>query len=253
MTSNLQQTLVAFGGRLATRKKSQGNFMTSSSASRVALMFWFVLASTNAAASPKQELQRIAFDVEVGQEMVHVLYTACEPHYRMLGFDPRFFVFFWDTARFDIYEGARLTLGKKFDSASIKMLVKKSMPSSPPTLERCERLVREDTPQRRTVPGVSDESLQQMRGVYLATNPDPHVARDKRLFNDCMKANFNSREVNFEQALQNCSCTLSAMHSVSAADLDDWFARARSGEDVPMPKQPWFPELLPKLQACLVR
>ena len=89
-----------------------------------------------------------------------------------------------------------------------------------------------------------------MREEYLSTQPDPHVARDKSLFNDCMKARFNSRNLDFDRAMRSCQCTLSAMQSVPASSLDDWLARAHAGANLPMPEQPWFPALLPKLQAC---
>jgi hypothetical protein len=220
---------------------------------RLILALWVVVACTAANASREQELRRTAFDVEVGREMADALFKACEPHYRSLGFDPRFFVFFWNAARFDVYEGARITLGAELDLDYVRKLVAEGMPSEPPTFKRCERLVKEDTPQHRIVPGVAEVGLQQMRDVYRSTKPDPHVARDKSLLNDCMKANFNARQLDFDLALRHCDCTLSAMHSMPAAELDDWFDRARSSAGAPMSSEPWFSELLPKLQACRVR
>jgi hypothetical protein len=214
--------------------------------------FWLALSAllgtAPAIGSSDDQLRSVALNVQVGHEIARTFFDACTPHYLALGFDPRFFVYFWETARFEMLEGARITLGGEQDSNGLRRSVE--LPHTPPPPGRCEAVVREDTPEHRIIPGVTAEDLQRMRTAYLATSPDPHVARDKSLTNDCMKASFNARRLDFDAAVRRCDCTLSAMRTVPSRELDEWFRLARTGADVPMKQQPWFPALLPKLQAC---
>jgi hypothetical protein len=227
------------------------DLMNPSLTHRFCLALCLLVGASHASGSTDtdEHLRDVALNVQVGRELAHALFTACSPHYRELGFDPRFFIYFWDTARFEVLEGARITLGGEEHSGALEASIELARMTPKPG--RCEAVVREDSPEHRIIPGVSPEDLQLMRGAYLATGPDPHVARDKSLTNDCMKANFNARRLDFDGAVQRCACTLSAMHTVPSSDLDEWLRLARSGADVPMAKQPWFPALLPNLQACL--
>jgi len=213
----------------------------------LSLSFGVVLAQ----AQTSEELQSAAENVLVGNEIAHYLFSACEPHYRSLGFDPRFFIFFWDTARFEVLEGARVVMGPEFNPQAIFNAIEK--PKDPPTSDRCQRAVREDTPRHRIIPMATERDLQLMRDVYRGRTPDPHVARDKSLVNDCMKSNFNARQLDFDVAIRRCKCTLSAMHTVPSAELDAWLTLSQSGADASMSRQSWFPELLPKLHACQVQ
>jgi len=218
---------------------------------RLGLALSLSLGALSAQAQPTDDLRSAAEDVLVGNELAHQLFSACEPHYRSLGFDPRFFAFFWDTARFEVLEGARLVVGAEFNAQAILDAIEK--PKDPPTAERCQRAVREDTPRHRVIPMATDRDLQLMRDVYRAKNPDPHVARDKSLLNDCVKANFNARQLDFDVAIRRCECTLSAMHTLPSPELDAWLTLSQSGAAAPMNRQSWFPELLPKLQACQIQ
>jgi hypothetical protein len=213
----------------------------------LSLLFSVVPAQTQTS----EELQSAAENVLVGNELAHYLFSACEPHYRSRGFDPRFFVFFWDTARFEVLEGARLILGADFNPAAIVNAIEK--PKDPPTLDRCDRAVREDTPRHRIIPMATERDLLLMRDVYRERNPYPQVAREKSLVNDCVKSHFNARQLDFDVTIRRCDCTLSAMRTVPPAELDAWMALSQSGAHVPMSSQLWFPELLPKLQACLAK
>ncbi len=89
-----------------------------------------------------------------------------------------------------------------------------------------------------------------MRTAYHATNPDSHVARNKSLLNDCVKANFNARQLDFDQAMKICDCTVAAVHTVPHDEFDQWFALVQLNPSTSMQEQRWYPELLPKLQAC---
>jgi hypothetical protein len=218
---------------------------------RLGLALSLLFGVVPAHAQTSEELQSAAEVVLIGNELAHSLFSACESHYRSLGFDPRYFTFFWDTARFEVLEGARLVLGAEFNPQAIFNAIEK--PKEPPTSDRCARAVREDTPRHRIIPMATERDLQLMRDVYRGRKPDPHVARDKSLVNDCMKSNFNARQLDFDLAIRRCDCTLSAMHTVPSAELDAWLALSQSGAHAPMSRQSWFPELLPKLQACLVR
>jgi hypothetical protein len=217
----------------------------------VCLALLLSLPALSAHTATTQELEDAAKEVLVGREIGRAFFTACEPHFRQSGFDPRFFLFFWETARFEVFEGARLTLGERAERSAIDGLP--ALPRTAPPGERCDAVVREDTPNYRVIPGASEASLQLMREAYRSTKPNSRDARDMSLLNDCMKGNFNARQLNFDLARQRCECTLAAMRTVPAADLDGWLADARSGAGAPMSQQTWYPELFPKLQACLAR
>jgi hypothetical protein len=118
------------------------------------------------------------------------------------------------------------------------------------SFEQCASFIRNDAPGKIDIEGVSNDDLQFMVAVYQATQPDPRARRDRSLFNDCIKANFNSRQPDFAIANGRCMCVGMAMGSVPQDQLDGWLARVHSGEALPMQKQPWFDALAPKLQAC---
>ncbi len=195
-----------------------------------------------------------ALRVLAGRDRAHATFEACESTYRADNFDPRFFVSFWDTRRFEVFEGARIALErtKATDKSANPSRLSQSIPSVvSPTV--CDALVRSDRPGYLGIEGVADQDLLSMRDAYAASQPHPHVARDRSLHNDCMKANFNARQLDFHAARRNCDCTLAAMQTVPPSQLDDWLARAQTGTGGPMQQQPWFEALLPKLQACFVR
>ena len=89
-----------------------------------------------------------------------------------------------------------------------------------------------------------------MRRAYRSLDPDPHVAHDRSLRNDCMKANFNSGHRDFDGASRRCDCVLNEMDKFPQDQPDDWFAKARSGTPAQMTVQPWWSDLAPQLQAC---
>lgn len=219
---------------------------------RILLALFLLVGTAQAIGSVDDTLRNVARSVQVGREIAHALLAACSPHYRALGFDPRFFTYFWDASRVEVFEGARIALGEEDTSLQKDSI---ELPLTPPSTERCEAVAREDALKQtyQVVPGVATEDIQRLRSVYLATGPDPRVARDKSLTTDCMRANFNARRLDFDGALQRCDCTLSVMHTLPSADLDEWLRLTRSGAGAPMAQQPWFPALLPKLQACWAR
>ena len=118
------------------------------------------------------------------------------------------------------------------------------------TPKKCETAIPDDRRGYFEIAGVDDVDLRRMRDVYAATKPDPHLARDRSLHTDCMKANLNKGQMDIKKARRVCDCILVAMQSVPSAQLDAWMVLAQAGADVPMQQQPWFEELLPKLLAC---
>lgn len=200
-----------------------------------------------------------ALRVAAGLDRAQATFKTCVRLFRDAGFDPRFFVTFWYKGRFEVFEGVRLTLRgadvRKIpnDAQFLEKSTNANNIESPTqtTRARCEALVRNDVPGKRGIEGVSAEDLQLMRDVYASSNPDPHVARDQSLYNDCMKANFNARQLDYDSARRRCDCTLEALHSIPSDQLDSWLARAHSGAKEPMQQQPWFGAFAPKLQTCL--
>lgn len=184
-----------------------------------------------------------------GQEKTYVNLKRCEAVFLGADLDPRYIKQFWDSRRFEIFEGVRMTLRASLDSSPERANQLHSEESAV-IPEKCVDFLRNDVPGRVAIDGVAMQDLKIMAEVYQSTRPDPHVKRDRSLFNDCVKANFNSRQRNFDIAINRCECVNIAMKSVPQDDLDGWLARAHSAESRPMQQQPWFGALAPKLQAC---
>jgi hypothetical protein len=187
-----------------------------------------------------------------GRDRVHASFEACESRYRASGFDSRFFVGFWDFRRFEVFAGAaatlkRATVGDESGATGTVPPGRATAVSS----ATCADLATGDRQGRFDISGVSESDVQLMRDAYAATKPDPHIARDRSLHNDCMKANFNVRQMNFFAARFACDCTVTVMQSVSQAQLDGWLERSWNGALEPMQDQPWFEALWPKMKACL--
>lgn len=220
----------------------------------VSMTIWNVSAEGEPATSINDRLVSSALQVLAGRDRTYATIDACEPTFRESAFDLRFFVSFWDSERFEIFEGARLALERVQANDKNANLSRPQQSGSLVVLPTsCDALIRSNRPGYLGIEGVAEEDLQRMRESYAASHPHPQVARDRSLHNDCMKANFNARQSYFYLAKRNCDCTLAAMQTVPSDQLDSWLASARTGAGSPMHQQPWFGTLLPKLQACLVR
>jgi len=172
--------------------------------------------------------------------------------------DARFFLSFWETKRFEIFEGARQIVrdaASEMHAASVPTsaeTVSTGIDGQDPQLDstRCDQLLRGTGRVAQEITNISADDVELMRRAYRSLDPDPHVARDRSLRNDCMKANFNSGHRDFDGASRRCDCVLSEMDRLPQDQLDDWFAKARSGAPAQMTVQPWWSDLAPKLQAC---
>lgn len=205
-----------------------------------------------APASPLEDAQvDAARRVMSARKRVHTTFEACEMTYRAGGLDSRFFLEFWDVMRFEIFSGAAATLErtKTVDAGegSVAMPPSRVTAVSPAV---CLGLVTSEEPGYYAIEGVTSGELQLMRDAYAATQPDPHIARDRRLYNDCMRANFNVRQMNFHAARFACECNVGVMRSLPQDQFDGWLEQERNGAPEPMQEQPWFEAAWPKMQAC---
>jgi len=204
------------------------------------------------AAEPNDRPRNAAFRVLEGRASVYATLNRCDAVFRKAGLDSRYVKQFWDSRRFEVFEGVRITLGTSMTDSEFPTLPSQDGEGNV-TFEQCASLVGSDAPGKIDIEGVSNDDLQSMVATYQATQPDPRARRDRSLFNDCIKANFNSRQTDFAVANVRCMCVGMAMNNVPQDQLDEWLARVHSGEALPMQKQPWFDALAPKLQACYAR
>lgn len=229
-----------------------GSLMRSCAGAAAVAHLAICAAVAHAAADSSGEPQvEAARRVLAGRDRVHASFAACEPRYRASGFDSRFFVEFWEARRFEVFAGAaatlkRATVGDESDAIGTALPERAAAVSA----ATCTDLVVEDRPGRFDIRGVSESDVQLMRDAYAATNPDPHVARDRSLYNDCMKANFNARQLNFYAARFACDCNVKVMQDAPQAQLDEWLERTRNGGAEALQDQPWFESSWPKMKAC---
>lgn len=217
-------------------------------------------ADSNQVSSPNDD-SAVAAAIRVlsGRDHAHSRFKACEPVFRQAGYDPRFFVATWDNGRFDIFEAAQSLLASSSGTlqggtitarSPAKGGTDRSTAAPAASSIECQNLVRNDTPARRGIDGVAENDLERMRQAYRASQPDPHVARDKSLYNDCLRAAANSQRVSFDAAQPYCDCVLTTMRTVPSDELDGWFNRQHAGIGGPMQNETWYGNLLPKLMAC---
>jgi hypothetical protein len=186
--------------------------------------------------------------VLLGRERTRSVIAACDPTYRAAGVDARYIALFWETGRFEILEGARIATQSASPTSSSRGPTSQPQSATP---EQCRSLFEDNAPRdQRGIHGVAQEDVLRMHEIYAASGPDPNQSRDRSLYNDCMKSSYNSRQWPFEAAIKRCDCTIEAMRTVPASELNAWLSKAQRGENVPMTAQPWFGELFPKLQAC---
>ncbi|MYN00823.1 hypothetical protein GTP41_01795 [Pseudoduganella sp. DS3] len=209
-------------------------------------------AASVLAAEPNDQLRNAALRVMEGRASVYATLNRCDAVFRKAGLDSRYVKQFWDSRRFEVFEGVRIALAASMIDSEFPSLPSQDGGGNV-SFEQCESLVRNDAPGKLDIEGVSTDDLQSMVAAYQATRPDPRARRDRSLFNDCIKANFNSRQTDFAVANVRCICVGMAMSSVPQDQLDEWLARVHSGEALPMQKQSWFDALAPKLQACYTR
>lgn len=181
--------------------------------------------------------------VQRGGALMHDRFSACAADLRPLGLDSRFLAHIWDAEHFDVFEGARITLAGQL-SADV------SVPAASSVVGGCASLQEPELLESVGISGVEESDLQAMRQVFLATKPAPHELRDRNLYTDCMKVNFNTHEVDFPTSVHLCDCTLQALHIVPDDELDDWLQLAHAGVNVPMAEQAWYGIFVDKLWAC---
>lgn len=184
--------------------------------------------------------------VAEGRQRVHDGFHACTAILRANGLDARFLQSIWDAERYDVFEGLRLTLGKRSDIRHLHSMV------SGPKISRkaCNQLVETDVREQPGITGIADTDVQAMRDVFVASHPDPRSIRDHSLHMDCMKVNFNTHDVDYSESVRLCNCTVEAMHAVPEDELDSWLELAHAGVDVPMAEQAWYGIFVDRLWAC---
>ena len=174
------------------------------------------------------------------------------------GLDVRFFLSFWETKRFDIFEGARqVTRGESSQAPAASAPVIDERASATGNDEQssldsslCVSLLKNTGGPSQEIANVSASEIELMRHVYSSSNPEAHIARDQSLHNDCMKASFNSGHRDFEGAERRCDCARDAMDSMPQGQVDEWFAKAHSGAADTMTTEPWWPAYSLKLVVC---
>lgn len=201
------------------------------------------LGSVALAEMPGYGTQEAAKRVQLGGMRMHERFSACAADLRTLGLDSRFLAHIWDAEHFDLFEGVRITLASQ-PPAGVSGAELAAAPAGCAGLQEPELL------ESAGISGVEEADLQLMRQVFLATKPAPHELRDRNLYTDCMKVNFNTREVDFPTSVHLCDCTLQALHVVPDDELDDWLQLAHAGVNVPMAEQAWYGIFVDKLWAC---
>jgi len=237
----------------ATIRHSKMNVQKIAKASKTSFAVGLLACATSVlAAEPNDQLRDAALRVMEGRASVYATLNRCDAVFRQAGLDSRYVKQFWDSRRFEVFEGVRITLENSMIDAELPSLSSQDGGRNV-SFEKCESFVKSDVPGKIDIEGVSNGDLQSMLAAYQATQPDPRARRDRSLFNDCIKANFNSRQADFAVANVRCMCVGMAMSSVPQDQLDEWLARVHRGEALPMQRQPWFEALAPKLQACYAR